>query len=54
MVIHTYLVDAEVPFLCGKQTLEKWNFRIDGTEKILELESKIDGFKMRIKMVDTN
>ena len=23
LVIHTYLVDVEVPFLCGKQTIEK-------------------------------
>ena len=54
LVIHTYLVDAEVPFLCGKQTLEKWNFTINGKEKVLELESKLDGSKMQIKMVDTN
>ena len=26
--VQTYLVDAEVPFLCGKQTLESWNFNI--------------------------
>ena len=24
LTIQTYLVDAEVPFLCGKQTLETW------------------------------
>ena len=24
--VSTYLVDAEVPFLCGKKTLEDWNF----------------------------
>ena len=28
--IQTYLVDAEIPFLCGKRTLGGWNFRIDG------------------------
>ena len=28
-VVQTYLVDAEVPFLCGKQTLEAWNFKIE-------------------------
>ena len=27
--VQTYLVDAEVPFLCGKQTLESWNLKID-------------------------
>ena len=31
LVVKTYLVDAEVPFLCSKQTLESWNFKIDGT-----------------------
>ena len=30
LVIQTYLIDAEVPFLYGKQTLESWNFKIDG------------------------
>ena len=35
--VQTYLVDAEVPFLCGKQTLESWNFNIYGPEKMLEI-----------------
>ena len=35
LTVQTYLVDAEVPFLCGKQTLETWNFKIDGQEKNL-------------------
>ena len=30
LTVQTYLVDAKVPFLCGKQTLESWNFKIDG------------------------
>lgn len=30
LTIQTYLIDAEVPFLCGKQTMEGWNFKIDG------------------------
>ena len=30
LTIQTYLVDAEIPFLCGKRTLEDWNFCIDG------------------------
>ena len=38
LIVQTYLVDAEVPFLCGKQTLETWNFKIDGQEKILEIQ----------------
>ena len=26
LTVPTYLVDAEVPFLCGEKTLEDWNF----------------------------
>ena len=54
LVIHTYLVEAEVPFLCGRQTLEKWYFNINGKDNILELESKLDGSKIQMKMVDTH
>ena len=54
LVIHMYLVGAEVPSLCGKQTLEKWNLTINGKKKVLKLESKVNGSKMQIKMVDTN
>ena len=53
LVIQTYLVDCNLPFLCGKQTLENWNFRIDGRDKILKIESKVDGSRMKIKMIDT-
>ena len=42
LVIHTYLVNAEVPFICGKQILESWNFKIDSREKILEIQTKSD------------
>ena len=28
--VPTYLVDAEIPFLCGKKTIEDWNFQING------------------------
>ena len=53
--MQTYLVDADVPFLCGKQTLETWNFKIDGQEKILEIQLKSgqDNGRKLIKMVDT-
>ena len=27
LTIQTYLGDAEVPFMYGKQTLESWNFK---------------------------
>ena len=55
LVIQTYLVDAEVPFLCGKQTLESWNFKIDGREKVLEIQTRSDQDCSRklIRMIDT-
>ena len=55
LIVQTYLVDAEVPFLCGKQTLESWNFKIDGEEKILEIHLKTgqDCGKKLVKMIDT-
>ena len=53
--VQTYLVDAEVPFLCGKQTLESWNFNIYGPEKMLEIHMKNsdDQGKKFLKMEDT-
>ena len=54
LVIHTYQVDAEIPFLCGKQRFENWICKIDRKEKIFEIQSKIDGFIMKIRMVDTS
>ena len=55
LIVQTYLMDAEVPFLCGKQTLESWNFKIDGQEKILEIHIRTgkDHGKKLIKMEDT-
>ena len=53
LTIQTYLVDAEIPFLCGKRTLEDWSFQIDGREKILEITSKTDGSRIQVKMIDT-
>ena len=54
LVIHTYLVEAEVTFLSGRKTLEKLYFNINGKENILELESKLDRSKIQVKMVDTH
>ena len=34
--VFTYLVDADIPFLCGKKTIEKWNLKIDTKNKVLE------------------
>ena len=55
LIVQTYLVDAEVPFLCGKQTLETWNFKIDGQEKILEIQMKTgqDNGRKLLKMEET-
>ena len=55
LVVQTYLVDAEIPFLCGKQAFETWNFRIDRNEKILEihLNHQEDTDKKQIKMIHT-
>ena len=33
LTIQMYLVDAEIPFLCGEKTLEDWSFKINGRER---------------------
>ena len=43
LIIKTYLVDAEVHFLCGKQTFKGWNFKIDSRDKVLDIESRTNG-----------
>ena len=55
LVIRTYLVDVQLPYLCGKQTLESWNFKIDSREKVLEIQAKSDKDCSRklIRMIDT-
>ena len=55
LTVHTYLVDAQVPFLCGKRTLESWNFKIDGNKNILEIQSKTEqeNGRKHIKMIET-
>ena len=39
---------------CVENRLENWNFKIHGREKILQIQSKIDGSMMKIRMVDTS
>ena len=41
--------------MCGKQTQESWNFKIDGREKVLEIKMKSDQDCSRklIKIIDT-
>ena len=53
IVVQMYLVDAKVLFLCRKRTLESWNFKIDGESKILEIQSKVDGLRKKINMIDS-
>ena len=37
--LFSYLVDADVPFLCGKGIMvEKWNSKIDTKNMVLETE----------------
>ena len=50
--VFTYLVDVDVPFLCGKRTMvEKWNSKIDTKNMVLETE--IDGARKDLKLVET-
>ena len=36
--VFTYLVDADVPFLCWKRTMvEKWNSKIDTKNRVLQI-----------------
>ena len=50
--VFTYLVDADVPFLCGKRTMvEKWNSKIDTKNMVLETE--IDGTRKDFKLIET-
>ena len=36
--VQAYLVDADIPFLYGKRTMELWQSKIDTKKKILETE----------------
>merc|ERR1712240_478950 len=50
--VFTYLVDADVPFLCEKRTMvERWNSKIDTKNMVLETE--IDGIKKEFRMIET-
>ena len=55
LVVQTYLVDAEVPFLCGKQTLKAWKFKIDSTKMTLEISTRVenDGATKVIEIIET-
>merc|ERR1712089_96816 len=50
--VFTYLVDADVPFLCGKREMkEKWNSKIDTKNMVIETE--IEGKKKDFKLIET-
>ena len=53
LVVQTYLVDAEVPFLCGKKVLEDWHFQINGRDKTLEISSLTDSSRIQLQMIYT-
>ena len=48
--IMAYVVDADVPFLIGKKTLEEWKSRLDTTERelVVEMEGKQSKVKMEV------
>ena len=50
--VYTYLVDADIPFLCGKSELIKWKSKIDTENEVLE--TKIDGRRQNFRMVGTS
>merc|ERR1711867_218151 len=50
--VFTYLVDVDVPFLCGKREMvERWNSKIDTKNKVLETE--IDGKRKDFRIIET-
>merc|ERR1712240_31836 len=49
--VFTFLVEADVPFLCGKKTMvEKWDLKIDTKNMVLETE--IDGIRKDFKLIE--
>ena len=50
--VFTYLVDADVPFLCGKREMaERWKSKIDTENKVFE--TKIEGKRKDFRIVVT-
>ena len=44
-------MDADVPFLLGKKTMEGWKSKLDTVNKVLETE--MEGKRKNFRMVDT-
>merc|ERR1712112_18311 len=49
--VFAYLVDADVPFLCGKRTLESWKCKLDTCNGVLE--TMMDGERKNFRMINT-
>ena len=50
--VQTYVVEADVPFLCGKSELkDEWRSKINTESNILEV--KMDGQRKKFKMIGT-
>merc|ERR1712240_487711 len=50
--VHTYIVEAGVPFLCGKSELQdKWKSKINTKSNILEV--KMNGQRKEFRMIGT-
>ena len=50
--VHTYIVEADVPFLCGKSELQdKWKSKINTESNILEV--KMNGQRKEFRMIGT-
>merc|ERR1712240_32820 len=50
--VHTYIVEADVPFLCGKSELQdKWKSKINTESNILEV--KMNGQRKEFRMIAT-
>ena len=50
--VQTYVVEADVPFLCGKSELkDEWKSKINTENNILEV--KMDGQRKKFKMIGT-
>ena len=50
--VQVYVIDADVPFLCGKKTLEQWDYILNSRNGILE--TLINGSRKDFKMVTTD
>ena len=50
-MVNTYVVEADVPFLCGKNMLEKWEAKLDTNKRVLE--TRLGRDYVKFKMINT-